>query len=133
MDIEFEITGDTATAFEEIERINLHIKMVNDLAEAVKKEILKEFDLSMRLMAYTGQHGGSDVVKAIIRSIKVDVLSLNPPVIEAKFTDDLSHWYDGGELPSELAEIVQGVFDDGINKWFNSPEASHLITKSLGL
>lgn len=133
MDVNFEINGDAATAFEEIERTALYLKMIEDISKSIKEKILKEFEMSIHLMTYIGEYGDAEAIKVIIRSIKVEISSINPPVIEAKFTDDLSHWYKGGELPEELATIMQEIFDNAIKKWFSSPEAIALVIKSLGL
>jgi hypothetical protein len=133
MDIDFEIKGDAATAFEPEEQRDLILKMVEKMAESVRNVILREFESSIKLMAYAGEYGDEEAIRAITRSVKVEVIPSNPPDLTVEFKDDLSHWYEGGELPDELVEILQNIINESIEKWSKSPEAVGLIVEYLGL
>lgn len=131
MPIELTISGRLFTAFTVNEQIALLEDLADRLAESVRETILEGFDRSVKLAAMVGQRADQEAVRAITRSIKVEVLSFDPISLEVKFEDDYSRWYGGEELPEDVAETLQEVIDSSIQNWLLEPKSGNVVSEVL--
>ena len=86
-------------------------------AEELQQIINREFERSVELGAMVGSNTDPEALRAILRSVKVNVTDGWPPDFNIKFQDDLGHWYGGQELPQELVDIINKIYDSAIQKW----------------
>lgn len=105
--------------------------IAKNLVESLQKHLIREFDRSVQLAALVGQRADQEALRAIYRSIKVEIKERDPLRLEAKFKDDYSHWYGGEELPEDIAEMLQKIIDEGIAEWFNTPKPGEIIKEAL--
>ena len=112
-----------------------NINLIERLAESAEDAIIDEFNRSVQLAAFVNQHNDPEAVSTIIRSIKVKALPTWPPEIEAKYEDELGHWYGGAELPKEVADMLQELIESSLEKWFragNPDKIANEVILSLG-
>jgi hypothetical protein len=129
--VELIAKGNLFTSFSDDQKRVLYEQIAKDLAEAAQQQIILRFDNSVQLASMVGQRADQEALRAIYRSLKVNIKSIDPLKLEAIFDDDYSHWYGGEELPEEVATILQDIIESSLRDWFNTPEPSEIILKTL--
>jgi len=94
----------------------LIIDSYKEAAESLKETIKQSFESSVDLASLAGQYADPEALKAILRSVKVEVTNDWPPNLDIKFKDDLNYWY-GGELPQDLIDKINNIYDEAIARW----------------
>ena len=88
----------------------------NKLSELIKIKIQQAFQRSTELAAYIGQSPDAESVRAILRSINIKIVSLNPMKFGIKVSDNLGHWYNMDEPPPELIELIENIANVAFEK-----------------
>jgi len=111
---------------------NMVIKTLADkLAKSAQEAIQRGFERNVQLAAMVGSMADQEAVRAITRSLRVEVRSIDPLRLEAKFKDDLGHWYGGGELPDDLAKLLQDVMDKSLQDWFGFDAPGKILAEVM--
>ncbi|KKM27494.1 hypothetical protein LCGC14_1574170 [marine sediment metagenome] len=95
----------------------LILEAYEESAKELEKVAKQGFESSVNLGAIVGQYPDPEALKAILRSIKVEVTSEWPPNFIMKFKDDLSHWYTDDTLSQELLSVIDEIYEAAIHKW----------------
>lgn len=107
-------------------------ELATKMSESLRYEVHKNFERDVQLTAIAGQMSDQDVVRAILRSLIVNIRSLDPISLEAKFEDYLAHWYKTEEgLPKELSDKMQQLLNDSIKKWFSVGKPKEILAEVL--
>lgn len=101
------------------------------LATSAQEFIRRGFERSVELASMVGNMSNQDAVRAILRSLKVEIIRVDPISLQAKFEDDLSHLYGGQALPPELSKLIQRIIDSSLENWFMVNEPSKVLKEVL--
>lgn len=124
-------SGSLLTSFSDDSRQKVYEQIAKDMAEAIKQEILLSFDNSVKLAALIGQRADQEALRAIYRSIKINVKSSNPLLLEVEFKDDYSHWYGGEELPQEVADALNNIIESSVKNWFTTTKPGDVALQTM--
>ena len=130
--MEINITGKILTSSTEDERNTIYKNLATKMAESAQNKIHEGLNRSIQLMAMVGQLADQEAVRALIRGLKVKVISFFPQLqLEAVFQDELNHWYGGGTLPEDIAVALQEIIDTSLSGWINSEKPSEVLAEVL--
>lgn len=129
--IRISASGRLFTSFSSDAKQVIYEQIAKSLADAAREEIILKFDSSVKLASMIGQSMDQEALRAMYRSLKVDIKSIDPLKLEAKFKDDYSHWYGGEEIPQDMADTLQEIIESAVKNWFDSPEPGDIILKAL--
>lgn len=110
---------------------SIYMDMADKFAESMRKFLISKFEESIQLAIMLGNRIDQEAIRAIIRSIKVNVESYETFKFSTIFKDDYSHWYAGQELPNDVAKILQDIMNNGIKEWFKSDKPQSIIAEVL--
>lgn len=127
---ELTIKGKLLTALSNDDKNKIYKEMYENLIESAREFILKEFSESVRISTILGQRPDQEVIRTIIRGIKVTLKSADPLILTAVFKDDYSHWY-GGDLPKEIADVMSELLHESLKKWSNTDIPKNVIISTL--
>jgi hypothetical protein len=107
--------------------------LANELAESMRKYLIRKFEDSVQLAIVLGTRIDQEAIRAIVRSIKVNIESYETFKFSAMFKDDYSHWYAGQVLPDDISELLQNIMNEGIREWINEGEPKTVMAKALNV
>jgi len=107
-------------------------EIYDEIAKDIKEYIIKEISRSVQLSAFVGQAQDPEAIKAIMRSIKVDVMPGTNVSITVGFEDDYASLYAGGTLPKDIQEKLDALMQEALDKWISEGNIENILTKALG-
>jgi len=93
----------------------LYRDLLNDLSDKIRKTIVRKIERSNELKAYVGEQADAEVMRILIRGIKVNFTDQVPARLEIEYKDDLSHWY-GGDLPEEFMNVLNKLITEALDE-----------------
>ena len=93
----------------------IYREFLDNFAKGLKDTITRKFQRSNELQAYVGQGADAEVMKILLRSIKVRFTKTVPARLEVEFKDELSHWY-GGDLPKEFMDVINKMISEALEE-----------------
>lgn len=131
MELELKICGKFLNSSKDEQR-QLIYDIYKELAKKLEDTIKREFEASIQLNAIVNNNTDSESIKAILRSVHVTLSNEWPPNFNMKFNDELGHLYGVVELPDDLLEVINIMYDKAIDKWYTENEIEDLPLIILG-
>jgi len=125
------ISGKLLTSNTADEINNILEDYANKLAEEAESIIHDGFNRNVQLSAMIGVMADQEAVRAILRSLKVEVISIDPIRLEAKFEDSLGHWYGSSKLPDDVSKLLQDIIDTSLNNWIRDKDHNKILIEVL--
>jgi hypothetical protein len=110
----------------------LILEKYKEASKEIEEFAKREFKQSVELAAIIGQYADPEAFKAVLRSIKVELTPTWPPDFIIKFEDDLSHWYEGTDLPLDLTKAINNTYDSAITKWSLNNNFGETLSNIIG-
>ena len=129
--VELKVSGRLLTSFTIDARHIVLQEFADKISESATTAIHNGFNRNVQLASMVGTMADQEAVRAILRSLKVEIKSIDPLSLEAKFQDDLGHWYGGGEMPEDVSKLLQEIIDSSLVDWFRAEEPNKILVEVL--
>jgi len=106
-------------------------ELYKEIAESARQAILETFERSTEINTMIGEAPDPEAIRAIVRSIKVDVEYGAEPALVAKFDDSYGHWYGNEDMPQEVQDKLQNLMEQAMSTWVNTNKIHDIVVDAL--
>ena len=104
--------------------------MLKKTSDQLKEQVALALSSSIDLVTLAGQAPDPEVVRTIMRSVRVKPSNSPYTNISIEFGDEYAHLY-GGKVDDTIKAIITDLVDKAIKSWFNSPQATSMFAEAI--